>query len=131
MDYETLSDVGSGYVNHSMGDVGVLETLTKIQTVSSDHLRLQPPMLLSCSYAYVFDDPDFAELLRTVMEKFLGPEIQLEVVKVKQHGAMGGIGKAIPYVICVKLPQPETTGLEGCESGDSNSCESHWTSDFD
>jgi hypothetical protein len=91
---------------------------------------LQPAMLLSCSYAYVFDEPDFAELLRKLMEKFLQPEAELEVVKAKQPGAMGGIRKAIPYDIRVKLPQPETTGLEGYES-DGSSSESHWTSDYD
>ena len=64
------------------------------------------------------------------MEKFLRPGVKLEVVEAKQPGAMGGIRKAIPYVIRVELPQPETTGLEGCES-DGNSSESGWTSDYD
>ncbi|KAI2496229.1 hypothetical protein MHU86_18280 [Fragilaria crotonensis] len=129
LEYETLHDVGSGYVNHSTGDVGVLETLTMIQAVSFDHLTLQPAMLLSCSYAYVFDDPDFAELLRTLLKKFLRPEVELEVVRAKQPGAMGGIRKAIPYVIRAKVPQPETTGLEGYESDGGDSSESRWTSD--
>jgi hypothetical protein len=86
-------------------------------------------MLLSCSYAYVFDDPDFAELLRTLITKFLRPDVELEVVKAKQPGAMGGIQKAIPYVIRAKVPQPETTGLEGYESDGGDSSESRWTSD--
>jgi hypothetical protein len=88
-------------------------------------------MLLSCSYAYVFDEPDFAQLLTKLMEKFLQPEVELEVVKAKQPGAMGGIRKAIPYVIRVKLPQPETTGLEECESADGDGSESCWSSDLE
>jgi hypothetical protein len=39
------------------------------------------------------------------MEKFLQPKVELEVVKAEQPGAMRGIRKAIPFVICVELPQ--------------------------